>query len=61
MIFAGGKVAGVSCPACQFESRDVDLPVYTFTGVFCPECDSTILSEAQKSELRRANMLCYRN
>lgn len=57
VLFVGGKVTGVTCPECRFESRDLELPAHTFTDVTCPECDATILTEAQKSELRRANKL----
>lgn len=57
VLFVGGKVTGVTCPECGFESRDVDLPVHTFTDVTCPECDATTLTEEQKSALRRTNKL----
>lgn len=57
VLFVGGKAAGVTCPECGFESRDVGLEPHTFSEVTCPECDITILTEEQKSELRQAHKL----
>lgn len=57
VLFVGGKAAGVTCPECDFESREVGLEPHTFSAVTCPECGATILTEAQKSALRQAHKL----
>lgn len=57
VLFVGGKVTGVSCPACEFESRDIDIEAHTLSDVTCPQCEATILTEEQKSDLRRAHKL----
>lgn len=54
VLFAGGKVTGVSCPDCRYESRDVEIDAYTSEEVICPECDGTILTRDQKATLRDA-------
>lgn len=57
LILLGGKVAGVDCPDCEFKSREMDIAAHTVTNVSCPDCGTTILTEEQKSELRRAGKL----
>lgn len=57
MIFLGGKVAGVDCPACEFSSREFELDAHTLSSVTCPDCGATILSENQKSQLRQTGKL----
>lgn len=57
VIFLGGKVAGLDCPNCQFESRNLELNTYTLTNVVCPYCGTTILTKDQKSQLRQAGKL----
>lgn len=55
LILVGGKVAGVDCPNCPFKSRDLELDPLSFIPVSCPECGTTIITEEEKSELRRAH------
>lgn len=57
VIILGGMVAGVDCPNCEFRSRDIELDAQRITSVSCPECDATILTEDQKSQLRQAGKL----
>lgn len=57
VIFLAGKVTGVDCPNCEFRSRDVELDAITITNTTCPECNTTILTEDQKSQLRQAGKL----
>lgn len=57
VIQFGGQVVGVDCPGCEFESRDFDLDAHRITDVACPNCGETILTEDEKSELRRAGKL----
>lgn len=55
LILLGGKVAGVDCPNCSFRSQDLEVDPLSFTPVTCPECGTTILTEEEKGELRRAH------
>lgn len=57
VILLGGKVAGVDCPKCAFKSRDITVEVHTTASITCPNCDTTILTESQKSQLRQAGKL----
>lgn len=57
VVLFGGKVAGVDCPHCEYRSLDSDLDAHAFDKVSCPECDSPILTEEQKAELRQAGKL----
>lgn len=57
VLFVGGKVTGVNCPECAFESRDVGIDAHKLTDFTCPDCNATILTEEQKSDLRQANKL----
>lgn len=55
VLFLGGKAAGVSCPNCQFTTREVDLDAHSLSDVTCPECGTTILSKEQQAQLRQAD------
>lgn len=57
VVFLGGKVAGVICPHCGYTGRDADLDAHRFGAVDCPACETTILTEPEKSELRQADKL----
>lgn len=57
VILVGGIVAGVDCPDCEFESREIALDEYSISEVVCPDCGATILTEDQKSQLRQAGKL----
>lgn len=57
LIMRGGKVAGINCPNCEFESRDVELAAHAITDVTCPDCGTRVLTEDQKTRLRRADKL----
>lgn len=57
VVFLGGEVAGINCPDCGLESRDVDIDAHTIADVACPECGAVALTEGQKSELRQAGKL----
>lgn len=57
VIFLAGKVAGVDCNDCSFQSRDVSLDAHTMDPVSCPDCGATILTAEQKSQLRQAGKL----
>lgn len=57
VIFLGGIVAGVDCPECSFRSRDIELDVHSLTSIDCPECSTTILTEEQRAQLRKAGKL----
>lgn len=57
VVFLGGKVSSATCPNCDYTGRADALDAHRFTDVACPECGSTILTEAQKDELRRAGKL----
>lgn len=57
VVLLGGKVSGVECPNCEYSGRESDLDAHRFTSVTCPDCGSTILTEAQKSTLRQAEKL----
>lgn len=57
VVFLGGKVSEVSCPDCAYSGREADLDAHRYTDIECPECGSTILTEKQKAELRRAGKL----
>lgn len=57
VVFLGGKVSDVDCPNCAYTGRESDLDAHRFTNVTCPDCGTTILTEAQKSTLRQAGKL----
>lgn len=57
VVLSGGKVVGVDCPDCPFESHDVDVTPFASTDVACPDCGATILTEDDKLQLVRANKL----
>lgn len=57
VVFFGGKVSGVDCPNCEYTGRESDLDAHRFTSVTCPNCGTTILTDAQKSALRQAGKL----
>lgn len=57
VVLAGGKVIAIGCPDCEFDGRDLDVTSHTPTAVDCPQCDATLLTANQKSQLRRADKL----
>lgn len=57
VIVLGGKVAGVDCPECEFDGRDVEIDSHTAAAVHCPNCGTTLLTADQKTRLRRNNKL----
>lgn len=57
VILIGGIVAGVDCPECEFASRDVNFESHSIDEVTCPDCGATILTEDQRSQLRRTGKL----
>lgn len=56
-VLVGGKVAGVSCPDCGSETREVDVDAHSLSSVTCPDCGATVLTEDQVARLRRAHKL----
>lgn len=57
VLLVGGKVTGVDCPACSFESRSVEPDPFDSSDLVCPDCGRTILTGEQKRQLQRANKL----
>ena len=57
VILLAGKVAGIDCPNCECKTRDVELDAVNFTTISCPECNTTVLTEDQQSQLRQAGKL----
>jgi len=57
IVLLGGVVAGVDCPDCRFESREVDIDPRTDDAVRCPECGTMILDTADKRRLELAHKL----
>lgn len=56
MLF-GGKVGGIDCPNCQFESRDIELKPHSTAEIKCPECGRTILTEDAIAQLQHDHKL----
>lgn len=57
VVLVAGKVAGVDCPNCQYESRDTDVAAFETSSVTCPECGTTILTTDGRTALRQAGKL----
>lgn len=57
VVFVGGKVSGIDCPECDFETRETEIESHSLSPVTCPNCGATILSTDQKSTLRQAHKL----
>lgn len=56
-ILIGGKLAGVECPNCEFDGRDLDMESHTTEAVSCPNCGTTLLTADEKAQLRQAHKL----
>lgn len=57
IILVGGKVGGVDCPACQFNSREINPDPFSDVDLTCPECGTVILTEGEKRQLQSAHKL----